>query len=399
MPRPSADRRRARGHPSVARAARSRPAAGDGRPRRATPSPWCGATTPTPTASATLLDAAPAPELGAAAVGRRGGLRRRDPAARRPPLDLRQGRVRGAGGRARPRPRAGRPAPDRRLRPGRRRGAPAGPQPARRARSSILGGGGITESLLRLLGPFGCDVTVVRRRHEPMAGASGRRRRRASTTPSPAPTASCSPSPSRRRRPGSSTGAASRLLAPDAWLVNVARGGHIVTDDLVAALAEGAHRRRRARRHRPRAAARRPPAVDRAPLHHHAAHRQHARDGGAAAAGPGVARTCAAGSPARSWSGRSTPSPGTDRRPAGSVRAMDFRTHHRRRAGRRRRRQEGVVTRARAGRARPHRRGQRPRERVRGGRRRGRPAPRPPPSTSASPRARRSGRSPASRSA
>ena len=31
------------------------------------------------------------------------------------------------------------------------------------ARVTIVGGGGIAESLLRLLGPFGCDVTVVRR--------------------------------------------------------------------------------------------------------------------------------------------------------------------------------------------------------------------------------------------
>ena len=29
------------------------------------------------------------------------------------------------------------------------------------------------------------------------------------------------------------------LLAPDAWVVNVARGSHIVTEDLVAVLAEG----------------------------------------------------------------------------------------------------------------------------------------------------------------
>ena len=68
-----------------------------------------------------------------------------------------------------------------------------------------------------------------------------------------------------------------------AWLVNVARGRHVVTDDLVAALRERRHRRRRARRHRSRAAARRPPAVDAAELHHHPARRQHAGDGGAAA--------------------------------------------------------------------------------------------------------------------
>ncbi|MGH2686538.1 MAG: D-isomer specific 2-hydroxyacid dehydrogenase family protein, partial [Actinomycetota bacterium] len=40
------------------------------------------------------------------------------------------------------------------------------------ARVVILGGGGITESLLRLLGPFGADVTVVRQRLEPVAGAT-----------------------------------------------------------------------------------------------------------------------------------------------------------------------------------------------------------------------------------
>ena len=41
-----------------------------------------------------------------------------------------------------------------------------------------------------------------------------------------------------------------------AWLVNVARGRHIVTDDLVDGAARRRDRRRRARRHRPRAAAR-----------------------------------------------------------------------------------------------------------------------------------------------
>ena len=39
------------------------------------------------------------------------------------------------------------------------------------ARVTILGGGGITESLLRLLQPFDCHVTVVRNRAQPMDGA------------------------------------------------------------------------------------------------------------------------------------------------------------------------------------------------------------------------------------
>ena len=37
---------------------------------------------------------------------------------------------------------------------------------------TILGGGGITESLVRLLGPFHCDVTVLRRSATPFPGAT-----------------------------------------------------------------------------------------------------------------------------------------------------------------------------------------------------------------------------------
>ena len=63
-------------------------------------------------------------------------------------------------------------------------------------RVTILGGGGITTSLVRLLQPFNCHITVVRRQ--------GRGSRRASTTcstptatPTPCrePTSSSSPSP------------------------------------------------------------------------------------------------------------------------------------------------------------------------------------------------------------
>ncbi len=106
------------------------------------------------------------------------------------------------------------------------------------ARVTILGGGGITSRLLDLLAPFGCDVTVVRRRDEPIDGA-------AVTTFDEVD--------------GALTGAdvvvlalaltdetagvldARRLdlLADGAVVVNVARGGHVVTDDLVAALSHG----------------------------------------------------------------------------------------------------------------------------------------------------------------
>lgn len=109
----------------------------------------------------------------------------------------------------------------------------------RGSRVVILGGGGITESLLRLLEPFGCEVTVVRRSPQPMAGAAavvgdgglddalrGAQLLVLALALTPVTTGIVD----RRRL---------ELLAPDAWVVNVARGAHIVTADLVAVLAEG----------------------------------------------------------------------------------------------------------------------------------------------------------------
>jgi phosphoglycerate dehydrogenase-like enzyme len=107
------------------------------------------------------------------------------------------------------------------------------------ARVAILGGGGITESLLRLLGPFGCDVTVVRRTPAPMEGATrvigdadldDALRGAQLVVLALALTPATAGILDRRRL---------ELLDPDAWVVNVARGAHIVTDDLVAVLGEG----------------------------------------------------------------------------------------------------------------------------------------------------------------
>ena len=107
------------------------------------------------------------------------------------------------------------------------------------ARVTIVGGGGIAESLLRLLGPFGCRTTVVRRRPEPMDGAAevvGMEHLDAALTGAEAVVLAVALTPAtaglldRRRL---------ELLAPHGWVVNVARGAHIVTDDLVAVLAEG----------------------------------------------------------------------------------------------------------------------------------------------------------------
>lgn len=107
------------------------------------------------------------------------------------------------------------------------------------AKVVLVGGGGITESLLRLLGPFGCEVTVVRRSPTPMAGASQvvgadgldqALRGSALVVLALALTPETTGLIDRRRL---------ELLADGGWIVNVARGAHIVTDDLVAVLAAG----------------------------------------------------------------------------------------------------------------------------------------------------------------
>lgn len=107
------------------------------------------------------------------------------------------------------------------------------------AKVTLLGGGGITTSLLRLLEPFRCEVTVLRNRLTPMEGVSRVMGLEVlgdvlpntdvlvlALALTPATTGII--------------GAAELVALPDhAWVVNVARGGHIVTDDLVAALQAG----------------------------------------------------------------------------------------------------------------------------------------------------------------
>jgi phosphoglycerate dehydrogenase-like enzyme len=104
---------------------------------------------------------------------------------------------------------------------------------------TILGGGGIGEELLRLLAPFGCPVTVVRRQPRPVPGA--------------ARTLATADLESALR--GALVVILALALTPDtqgiigapqleamdqrAWLVNVARGPHVQTAALVAALRDG----------------------------------------------------------------------------------------------------------------------------------------------------------------
>lgn len=106
-------------------------------------------------------------------------------------------------------------------------------------RVTIVGGGGITESLVRLLQPWHCDITVVRNRAEPMDGVD--QVLEADDFPHALPGAdlvvlalALTPETS-----GMFSAEEFGLMEEHAWIVNVARGGHIVTDDLVEALRSG----------------------------------------------------------------------------------------------------------------------------------------------------------------
>jgi phosphoglycerate dehydrogenase-like enzyme len=104
---------------------------------------------------------------------------------------------------------------------------------------TIVGGGGIAESLLRLLGPFEADVTVLRRTPQPMAGAARVLPPDALHEVLPGATLVVLALPLIPSTSGLIGARELALLDPHAWLVNVARGAHVVTDDLVDALRAG----------------------------------------------------------------------------------------------------------------------------------------------------------------
>lgn len=106
-------------------------------------------------------------------------------------------------------------------------------------RVTIVGGGGIAESLLRLLGPFDCAVTVVRSTPRTMAGAA---RVAAADHLDDALTGAdlvVLALPLTDETAGLIDKRRLGLVAPGAGLVNVARGRHVVTDDLIPALDDG----------------------------------------------------------------------------------------------------------------------------------------------------------------
>jgi phosphoglycerate dehydrogenase-like enzyme len=104
---------------------------------------------------------------------------------------------------------------------------------------TIVGGGGITEELLRHLAVYRCEVTVVRRRAEPLDGAARVlpvERLHEALPDAQVVFLALALTPSTTGIIGAEE---LRRMSETAWLVNVARGGHVVTDDLVVALGEG----------------------------------------------------------------------------------------------------------------------------------------------------------------
>jgi phosphoglycerate dehydrogenase-like enzyme len=105
---------------------------------------------------------------------------------------------------------------------------------------TILGAGGITESLINLLRPLRAEITVVRRAADPMAGAD----RTVSTDGLHEALAGADLVVVALALTPDTTGiidaAALDAMAAHAVLVNVARGRHVVTDNLVDALERGA---------------------------------------------------------------------------------------------------------------------------------------------------------------
>jgi len=104
---------------------------------------------------------------------------------------------------------------------------------------TILGGGGITQELLKLLEPWNVEVTVVRKRLEALAGAQVKLMDELFDCLAGADAVVLALALTDETR-GIIDADALEAMAGDAWLVNVARGEHVVTDDLVRALAAGA---------------------------------------------------------------------------------------------------------------------------------------------------------------
>ena len=103
----------------------------------------------------------------------------------------------------------------------------------------IVGGGGITAELLRLLQPFGCPVTVVRNSSQPMPGAKlticiDELDEHLSDADFVVVAAALTP-----QTAGLIDSKRFSKMKPTSYLINVARGKHVVTEELINALNSG----------------------------------------------------------------------------------------------------------------------------------------------------------------
>ena len=109
------------------------------------------------------------------------------------------------------------------------------------ARVLILGGGGICESLVNLLQPFQCEITVVRKHKKPLASGASVKIAETRDLEQLYPNADAvvlalALTPETQNIIDKR---ALDLMDEQAWLINVARGQHVCTDDLIEALKSG----------------------------------------------------------------------------------------------------------------------------------------------------------------
>jgi phosphoglycerate dehydrogenase-like enzyme len=103
-------------------------------------------------------------------------------------------------------------------------------------RVTILGGGGVAEAFLHLLQPFDCHVTVVRNHVQEMEGADVVLGAEEYTDALPGADVVVLALALTPETEGIISAGELSLMEKHAWLINVARGRHVVTDDLVMAL-------------------------------------------------------------------------------------------------------------------------------------------------------------------
>jgi len=103
-------------------------------------------------------------------------------------------------------------------------------------KATIFGGGGIAGELIALLVPFQAEITVVRRHPHDMDGVKrvlGYDTRYEALRGADVVFVACALTP---ETTGLISSIELELMEPHAWLVNVARGQHVLTEDLVLAL-------------------------------------------------------------------------------------------------------------------------------------------------------------------